>query len=89
VTTGGLATIFCDAWGAGASWKTVSEKDAVHEANFLKLDCSKLKSVFGVSPRWNIAQAIEKTVEWYQCYTRRGDPADCMDRQITEYLRGQ
>ncbi len=88
VTTGDLATIFCDAWGQGAGWKTISEEDAVHEANFLKLDCSKAKSVFGIGPRWNIVQAIEKTVEWYQCYTQQGDTADCMDRQITEYFRG-
>ena len=39
-----------------------------HEANFLKLDCSKLKSTFGWKPRWNLDTAMEKVVEWSKCY---------------------
>ena len=31
-----------------------------HEANFLKLDCSKLKKTFGWSPRWNLDEAMVK-----------------------------
>ena len=35
-----------------------------HEAKYLKLECSKLKSTFGWSPRWNLEKAVEKVVEW-------------------------
>ena len=53
VTTGQLATVFCELWGQEARW--VSQGDGgPHEANFLKLDCSKLKHVLGWRPRWNI-----------------------------------
>ena len=46
VTTGELVTLFCDLWGDGASW--VNQHDGgPHEANFLKLDCSKIKKTFG------------------------------------------
>ena len=55
-------------------------------ANFLKLDCSKLKSVFGWRPVWNIDKAIEKTVEWSKCYFSGGDIRDCMDKQINLFL---
>ncbi|MGN1235435.1 MAG: CDP-glucose 4,6-dehydratase, partial [Christensenellaceae bacterium] len=59
-----------------------------HEANFLKLDCSKLKSVFGWKPVWGIATAVEKVVEWSKCYAGGGNVADCMDRQIAEFFSG-
>ncbi|MEG2188828.1 MAG: CDP-glucose 4,6-dehydratase, partial [Christensenella sp.] len=87
VSTGALATMFCDLWG-GISWKNVSEKNAVHEANFLKLDCSKIKSALGITPRWNVKTAIQKTVEWSKCFESGGNVADCMKKQIMEYLEG-
>ena len=54
VSTGTLARLFCTAWGEGLQWVSQSELNAPHEANFLKLDCSKLKAVFAWKPRWNI-----------------------------------
>lgn len=44
VTTGQLVDLFCQKWGNGLSWENQAEKNAPHEANFLKLDCSKIKS---------------------------------------------
>ena len=41
--TGELVDLFCSHWGDGASWKNVADKNAPHEANFLKLDCSRIK----------------------------------------------
>ena len=43
VTTGTLVDLFCRAWGGDAAWENQAEANAPHEANFLKLDCSKLK----------------------------------------------
>ena len=31
-----------------------------HEANFLKLDCSKIKTVFGWTPRYTVKQPLKK-----------------------------
>ena len=86
VSTGALADLFCNTWGFPASWKNASEQDAPHEANFLKLDCSKMKSVFNWHPRWHITDAIQKTVEWSKEYLAHGDVNAVMDRQIREYL---
>jgi len=88
VTTGELADLFCQAWGEGAAWEDRAEPGAPHEANFLKLDCSKLKSVFGWRPRWHIAQAVEKTVEWTRVWLEGGDVPAVMDRQIEAYMEG-
>lgn len=88
VTTGELVGLFCEKWGDGVSWIDRSEVNAPHEAIFLKLDCSKLKSTFGWRPRWHIGEAVEKTVEWTKIWRLGGDVPAIMNRQITEYLRG-
>ena len=85
VTTGQLVDLFCEKWGEGLKW--VNQYDGgPHEANFLKLDCSKIKSVFGWRPRWGVAEAIEKTVEWSKIYYANGDIPACMDKQIKEFF---
>lgn len=86
VTTGELVDIFCRSWGEGMSWENRGEANAPHEANFLKLDCSKVKSTFGWHPRWHIDEAIAKTVEWTRAYLAGGDIVDVMNRQIKSYL---
>lgn len=89
VTTGNLVDIFCNKWGAGAIWKNIAEKNAPHEANFLKLDCSKIKKMLSWNPRWHIDEAIEKTVIWSKEYFKGSDMNKIMDMQIEEYLRGE
>jgi len=86
VTNEELAAIFCDAYGGGASWRAAEERDGPREANFLKLDSSKSKSVLGWKPRWNIKTAVKKTVEFAKA-GGDGDRSDCVDRQIDEYFK--
>ena len=86
VTTGQLVDLFCSSWGDSAKWVTHAEVNAPHEANFLKLDCSKIKRTFDWQPRWHIEQAIEKTVEWSRVWLKKGDVPKEMDRQIKEYM---
>lgn len=89
VTTGQLVELFREKWGEGFSWLDQAEKDAPHEANFLKLDCSKLKATFGWTPRWHIGEAVEKTAEWTRAWLSGGDIPAEMDREIKEYLEGE
>lgn len=88
VTTGDLVDLFCKKWGNEQRWINQPD-DGPHEANFLKLDCSKLRSTFGWKPRWNIAQAVDKTVEWTKVYLRGGDLPECMNRQIAEFINAK
>lgn len=85
VTTGELVDMFCRCWGNGLSWVNKSD-GGPHEANFLKLDCSKLKGTFGWTPVWNVAQAIENTVDWSKAYQAGCDIAICMDNQINGFI---
>lgn len=83
--TGALVDLFVKHWGEGLKW--INRYDGgPHEANFLKLDCSKLKATFGWKPRWNLETAIEKVVEWSKVWVSGGDVRACMDAQITEFL---
>ena len=84
VSTGELASLFCELWGAGQQWETVGVEQP-HEARILKLDCSKIKTTLGWQPRWNIQKAIGKTVEWSKTYQKQEDIASCMDKQIQEF----
>ncbi len=88
-TTGELTTLFCEIWnrmtGAQLAWK--NEYDGgPHEANFLKLDCSKLKSRFGWRPVWNTETAMEKIVDWTVHYKEGQDIGQKMEEQISSFL---
>ena len=84
-TTGNLVDLFISKWGEGMKW--IDKFDGgPHEANFLKLDCSKLKSTFGWKPHWNLDTAIEMTVEWTKCWLSGGNIRECMDKEIEKFL---
>lgn len=87
-TTGRLVDLFCSEWsrqtGTKVSW--INQYDGgPHEANFLKLDCSKMKKTFEWKPRWNIETAMIKIVEWSNCYLSGGDVISCMEKQINAF----
>lgn len=85
VTTGTLVNLFCERWGENLQW--INRYDGgPHEANFLKLDCSKIKGTFGWRPRWGVKEAVAKTVEWSKVYSINGDIPKCMDEQIAEFF---
>ena len=96
--TGNLVDLFVNKWSERASAnpsvnyltspKWIDKHDGgPHEANFLKLDCSKLKSVFGWSPVWDIDITMEKLTEWYQIYLDKQNLDECMQKQTAEFVR--
>lgn len=86
VTTGDLVELFCRHWGDGITWENQAEENAPHEANFLKLDCSKVKSVFGWSPRWHIEECMDKTCQFSKVWLSKGDIPTEMDKEIKEFF---
>lgn len=87
ITTGDLVTLFCKYWGDGASWKNVSKVNEPHEANFLKLDCSKIKKILHWSPTWHIEQTMRYVVEWSKAYLQHEDIDGVMNEQIEAFLQ--
>ena len=86
VTTGELVNLFCKHWGEGAAWENQAEKNAPHEANFLKLDCSKLKATFGWKPRWHMEECMAETIRFSKVWLSGGDIPAEMDREINEFF---
>ena len=82
--TGALVDLFVKKWGNDIKWLNKHD-GGPHEANFLKLDCSKLKATFGWRPHWNLENAVDKVVEWTKCYIEGGNIRNCMDREIDEF----
>lgn len=87
VTTGELVDLFCKYWGENAKWVNISEDNPLHEANFLKLDCSKIKSVFDWKPRWHIRECIDMTCRFGKILLSKGDISGEMDAEISEFLK--
>lgn len=86
VTTGELVDLFCKCWGDGAAWENQAEANAPHEANFLKLDCSKIKATFGWKPRWHIDECMDMTCRFSKVWLAGGDIPGEMDREIAAFL---
>jgi len=89
LTTGELVDLFCNEWKEqtmeGVKWINVYD-GGPHEANYLKLDCSKIKSTFEWKQKWNIEEAMERIVEWTKCYFNQENIIKCMEQQICEFV---
>lgn len=91
-TTGDLVNLFCEL--SNLKWINKSD-EGPHEAGYLKLDCSKLKSTFLWRPKWDLVSAMNKIVEWNEVYISNGgsmlcekceDLVQCTDSQIRDYM---
>ena len=85
ITTGTLATLFCNIWGNNAKWIS-TENNGPHEANFLKLDCSKIKSTFNWKPRTSVKNAIEMTIEWEKERIATQSVEEITQKQIKKFI---
>ena len=71
-------------WGQNASW-VLDKKSHPHEATYLKLDCSKAKSMLGWEPKLDLDTALKWTIEWYRGYTQNQDMRLITEGQISHY----
>ncbi len=87
VTTLELVNLFCNNW-KNVNY-TIKNVGGPHEANFLKLDCSKAKSTLKWKPKWNIEMAIENVVEWYSTYNNSKEKIiKITEKQIRSFFEG-
>jgi len=69
---------------AGLSWRCDTEIQP-HEAASLRLDSSKAKSLLGWRPRWNLASALNMTLDWHQAWKGAQDMTALSLAQIHRY----
>ena len=60
-----LAEKFTDLWGKGFTWN-IDNGEQLHEAHYLKLDCSKARARLNWRPKWNLQTAIKAVIDWHK-----------------------
>lgn len=70
VSVGNIVDAIIKEWGRGKYLDVLCE-NSPHEANILKLDCTKAKTYLKWSPKLNVDEAIKLTVEWYKDFNNR------------------
>jgi len=80
-----ITSILCELWGEKASF-SIDNNPQPHEANYLKLDCSKAKAELGWVPKWNIETTLKSIVDWNKAYISGADMRTITLKQINQYI---
>jgi CDP-glucose 4,6-dehydratase len=72
-------------WGDSARWEREGSEQP-HEANLLKLDCSKARTQLGWIPKWNLETATQKIVQWQKAYQAKENMQEVSLAQINHYM---
>jgi CDP-glucose 4,6-dehydratase len=73
-------------WGDGAGWSE-DRQPQPHEANYLKLDCSKAKTLLEWQPRWHLQESLQRIVRWHKAWLRGEDMREYSLAEIMDYRR--
>ena len=69
-----------------SSWKM--DKDFhPHEAQLLRLDCSKANTKLGWVPLWHLDRTLNETIEWYKAWSCKKDMHQFSINQIETYQK--
>jgi len=79
-----IVKTICRSWGKGAAYSVIKSKQ-LHEAQHLKLDCSKAKKHLDWKPLWTLEKSLESVIEWTKKYQEGHDPKTLCMKQICEY----
>lgn len=85
ISTGQLATLFCERWGNGMNWIDCSDKNKPHEASYLALDNHSLKQKFLWQPVMHVSEAVDWIVDWTKTYMSGGNIESLVDEQIDKF----
>lgn len=74
-----------DMWGDGARWELDGASHSMHEAHYLKLDCSKARVSLGWRPAWNLENALSRIIDWYKSALQGANMYDKTIAQLRQY----
>ena len=80
-----ITNTICEFWGDEASFE-IDKKPQPHEANYLKLDCSKANAELNWFPKWDIQTTLKSIVDWNKAYLNNEDIREVTKRQIHQYF---
>lgn len=70
-------------WGRGRY--ALTDNAGRHEANLLKLDCSKAHAELGWRPSFDLATTIDRIIDWHQAHEDGKDPLTTSRSQLADY----
>lgn len=70
----------------GAQVNFAPDAKGPHEAGLLALDTSKACATFGLDPRWHLAHAVERTVNWYRRQSQGEDAATLCAQDMQAFV---
>lgn len=73
-------------WPTKGNWQ-LDKNPQLHEANYLKLDCSKAKKMLRWEPVLNLERSLEWIVLWYDQFYKKEDIREVTLKQIREYCK--
>jgi CDP-glucose 4,6-dehydratase len=80
-----IAKTLCQLWGENSSYE-IDAHPQLHEAKYLKLDCSKAKMELNWVPLWDIQTTLENVVKWNKAFLNGTDARWITLEQIDEYF---
>jgi CDP-glucose 4,6-dehydratase len=80
-----VVELMISGWGESARWEKEGSEQP-HEANLLKLDCSKAQTQLGWVPRWNLEIATQNVVQWQKAYQAKKSMHEFSLAQIDNYM---
>ena len=80
-----VVDLLISGWGEAARWEKEGSEQP-HEANLLKLDCSKARTQLGWIPKWKLETATQKIVEWQKAYNAKKNMQEVSLVQINNYM---
>ena len=80
-----ITKTICKQWGDKASFN-IDNNPQSHEANYLKLDCSKAKAELNWVPKWNIETTLKSIVDWNKAFIEGENMRIVTGNQIDKYF---
>ena len=81
-----ITQTICELWGDNAEFE-IDKNPQPHEANYLKLDCSKAKAELGWIPKWDIENTLKSIVVWNKSFIAGDNIRIVTENQIDEYFK--
>lgn len=72
-------------WGGKINWQ-YDQSNQPHEANLLKLDCSKARVKLGWQPKIKLEFALSWVVDWFKSYQVGKDMRSVTESQINNFI---
>lgn len=80
-----ITRTICEYWGDQSTYE-IDTNPQPHEANYLKLDCSKAKAELTWYPKWNIETTLKSIVDWNKAYLSGKNIREVTIHQINQYF---